>query len=235
MMPTSLFLRSVPSAIGLASVLFLLSLAGCGADNPVPAYLKNTWGITISGFSGDLEVAADGTQSYAGTGRITVDGLGTKELKSTTLVSPMAQGGDITLFVSNLDGSEERYFLYDQVQSYITIGDLTKGVAVSKRPDNSYEVWAFDGDNKDQFLTVPNGFEALKLVEQYNSFKTISPYILLAAVSIGHTSTPEARVPVHCGDTAAAPVVCDIFKEFCDCAACLVLNRKGACNLCPKL
>jgi hypothetical protein len=82
---------------------------------------------------------------------------------------------------------------------------------------------------------VPNGFEALKLVEQYNAFKTISPYILLTAVAVGHTSTPEARVPTKCSDTAATPVVCDIFKEFCDCAACLVLNRKGACSQCPKL
>lgn len=229
--------RCSPSlpACTLAAALWALSLGGCGDDNPVPAYLKDTWGIRITGFTGDLAVAADGTQSYDGTGRITVDGLGTKELKSTTLVSPMAQGGDVTLFLSNLDGSDERYFLYDQVQSYITVGDLQKGVAVSRNPNGSYEVWAFDGDNKDRFLTVPDGFEALRLVEQYNSFKTISPYILLAAVAVGHTSTPEARVPVRCSDTAATPVVCDIFKEFCDCAACLVLNRQGACSQCPKL
>lgn len=217
------------------SACLVLSLAGCGESNPVVSYLKSTWGISVTGFTGDLEVAGDGTQRYEGTGRITVDGLGTKELRSTTLVSPMAQGGDVTFFVSNLDGSDERYFLYDQAQSYITIGDLTKGVAVSKNPAGTYEVWAFDGDAKDQSLTVPNGFEALRLVEQYNSFKTISPYILLTAIAVGHTSTPEARVAIHCGDTAATPVVCDIFKEFCDCAACLVLNRKGACGQCPTL
>ena len=27
----------------------------------------------------------------------------------------------------------------------------------------------------------------------------------------------------------------EIFKEFCDCAACLVLDRRGACDLCPEL
>lgn len=35
-------------------------------------------------------------------------------------------------------------------------------------------------------------------------------------------------------DTAAIPVVCGSFKEFCDCAACLVLKRQGACAQCPS-
>ena len=151
----------------------------------------------------------------------------------------MAKGGDTTLFVSNLDGSDERYFLYDQVNNYITIGGLTKGAAVSKNPDGSYDVWAFDGpDNKNQDLTVPNGFEALKIVEQYNEFKTISPYILLPAFASAHTPASEARNVSDCTSSsrsASAPVVCEIFKEFCDCAACLVLKRQGACAQCPKL
>ena len=88
----------------------------------------------------------------------------------------MAKGGDTTLFVSNLDGSDERYFLYDQVNNYITIGGLTKGAAVSKNPDGSYDVWAFDGpDNKNQDLTVPNGFEALKIVEPKTSSRPSRP------------------------------------------------------------
>lgn len=149
----------------------------------------------------------------------------------------MAQGGDTTLFVKNLDGSNERYFLYDQVKNYITIGDLTKGVAVSKNPDNTYEVWAFNGNNMDQFLMVPNGLAALRLVEQYNEFKTISPYILLTAFASAQAAGPEARFAVNCSlsNSAATPPVCDIFKEFCDCAACLVLNRRGACAQCPGL
>ena len=84
-----------------ASACLVLSLAGCGESNPVVSYLKSTWGISITGFTGDLEVAGDGTQRYEGTGRITVEGLGTKELRSTTLVSPMAQGGDVQAVVSN--------------------------------------------------------------------------------------------------------------------------------------
>lgn len=225
----------------IASTLLVVSLTHCSnssAGDPVLAeYLKSTWGITLTGFTGDFNASADGTQVYDGTGKITVDGLGTSDIATQTIVSPVAQGGDTTLFVRNTDGSGERYFLYDQVQNYITIGDLTKGVAVSKNPDSTYDIWAFNGDNKDQFLTAPNGFEALKIVEQYNEFKSISPYILLTAFASAHATGPAARFTLRCAvsNTAAVPPVCDIFKEFCDCAACLVLNRKGACSQCPKL
>lgn len=227
------------SVYTVASALLVLTFSNCGDDNPVPDYLKKTWGIQLSGFTGDFAVAADGTQTFSSTGKITVDGLGSNDITSTTIVSPMAQGGDTTLMVANLDGSDERYFLYDQVQNYITIGDYTKGVAVSKNPDNTYEVWVFnDATKKDQDVTVPNGYEALKLVEQYNGFKTISPYLLLTAFASAHSSTPEARCSSYGWppySTASPQAVCGIFKEFCDCAACLVLNRKGACGKCPQL
>lgn len=151
------------------------------------------------------------------------------------IVSSAQDGGDTTLFVSLPDLADERYFLYDLDQNYITIGDLEQGAAVSRNPDGSYELWTFVGETNDNFLTVPNGFEALKVVEQYNSFKGISPYILLTAFAFAHHSTFEARSPMPCGDTAATPVVCDIFKESCDCAACSVLNKAGACDQCPNL
>lgn len=220
-----------------ASVFFAVALAGCSKDNPLPAYLKNTWGITINGVPQDVVVDADGTQHHNNDARITVDGLGTRDISSQTTISPQAQGGDVTLFVSNPDGSDERCFHYNLGENYITIGSQTKGVAIDQNPDGTYEIWAFDGPNKDTFLTAPNGFEALRIVEQYNEFKTISPFILLSAFAFAHDEIPEARLRVFCnsGASAAKPAVCEIFKEFCDCAACLVLNRRGACAPCPKL
>jgi len=108
-----------------------------------------------------------------------------------------------------------------------------------EEPDETYDVWAFDGETKEQYLTVPNGYEALKVVEAYNEFKTISPHILLMAIAAAHTPVPEARLQVTCNTgldrVAASTPVCDIFKEFCDCAACLVLDRNGACDRCPEL
>jgi len=184
----------------------------------------------------DLLVGDDGTQLFIDEGVITVEGLGSQEVSTEVIVSPVSQGGQVSLFVSNLDLSDERYFLFDEVENYITIGDLTRGVAVSKNPDDTYDVWAFDGEAMDSFSTVPNGYEALKLVEQYNEFKTISPYLLLTAFAAAHSTRLEARGGLICQwNTAAAPPICEIFKEFCDCAACLVLDRQGACDLCPEL
>lgn len=240
------------TSIGTACLALVAALAACstdagdtsgGGDKTVAEYLKQSWGIELTQFdNAEILVGEDGTQVHSDDGVITVEGLGEYEVATETIISPASQGGQVSFFVSNLDLSDQRYFLYDQVENYITIGDLTRGVAVSKNPDNTYDVWAFDGDAMDSFSTVPNGFEALKLVEQYNDFKTLPPYLLLTAFAAAHNPTPEARIPLcninnSCphGKVAAQPPVCELFKEFCDCAACLVLDRQGACDLCPNL
>jgi len=208
-----------------------------GESNDLPEYLADNWGIRLFDFDADVfDVDEDGRQTIFDDGRIEVEGLGSWEVSLMTIVDPASLGGQTSIFVSNLDLTEERYFLFDPVENYITIGDLTKGVAVSKNPDTTYDVWAFDGDTMDTLTTVDNGFEALKLVEEYNEFTEISPFILLTAFAVAHGPPPEARaadVPVT--SVAGATPVCDIFKEFCDCAACLVLEREGACDLCPEL
>jgi len=215
-------------------------MADTAVDNALPEYLKNTWGIVVTDFTvDDFTVEADGTQVLFDDGTITVDGLGAQAVSTITLIDPAASGGVVSYFVSSADLSEERYFLYDRVENYVVFGDFTRGVAVMKNPDDTYDVWAFDGDTKEQYLTVPNGYEALKVVEDYNEFKTISPHILLMAIAAAHTPVPEARLQVVCNSgldrVAASTPVCDIFKEFCDCAACLVLDRNGACDQCPEL
>lgn len=230
----------------MSSLVVVAALASCsgdagsgsGTDQTVADYLKRTWGITVrlDDPDGDFIADDDGVQIFSGDGTITVEGLGEHSFSTMTIVDPAALGGQVSFFVSNLDLSDERYFLYDPVENYVTIGDLTRGVAVSKNPDETYDIWAFDGDSMDQFLTVADGYEALRVVEQYNEFKSISPYLLLMAFSAAHAATPEARSTPSCStDTAATPPVCEIFKEFCDCAACLVLDRPGACDPCPRL
>ncbi len=224
----------------------LVGALSCTGDNAtgdtgeetVQEYLKQKWGIRVTGFTEhwDTLETEDGTIIATGSGKISVDGLGESELSTETIISPMALGGDTTLFVSNTDGSDSRYFLYNTVQNYITFGDLEQGVAVSKNPDGTYDLWTFAGESQDNIVTVSDGYEALQVVEQYNGFKDISPYILLMAFAVAQTpATLESRLAIDCDDTAAEPAVCDIFREFCDCAACLVLDRDGACDPCPKL
>lgn len=225
------------SVCTLTCAIFVLSLGGCGEDRPLPDYLKKTWGISLSGFAGEYVVDSAGTQTYASTGTISVDGLGSKKLAVHSIVDPVVLGGETEFYVTNLDGSDERYFVYDQIHGDIEIGTPAKGVAVARNDNGTYAVWLYQGEAKEQEVQVPDGFEALKLVEQYNEFKSISPYILLTAFAVAHTAAPEARIAVDCieKNSNVTPPVCDLFKEFCDCAACLVLSRRGACGPCPKL
>lgn len=232
-----------------ASALLLMSLAGCGNggasvdDNRLPEYLRDTWGIWMTGFldDGELKPAADGSLELMGTGKITVDGLGTADITTLTRVAPLAMGGTTTLAVADPVDRKARLFHYDPTQNYLAIYAADpntlqpKGVAVSKHPDGGYRVWAFEDLSMVQTVRAPDGYEALRLVEKYNEFKALSPYVLLTAFAIAHSPTPEARASIPCRDTALTPPVCDLFKEFCECAACLVLNRQGACGQCPKL
>ena len=61
MMPTSL--RAIPYI--LASALLVLSMSSCSSEAPdnaaLIAYLKSTWGITVTDFEGEVSVAADGS------------------------------------------------------------------------------------------------------------------------------------------------------------------------------
>ena len=43
------------------------------------------------------------------------------------------------------------------------------------------------------------------------------------------------QIPGDPGFRAGKAPVCSLFREFCDCAACLVLDRQGACEPCPGL
>jgi hypothetical protein len=230
------------------------TLMGCGSDpapapvNSLPppdmelvAYLKDTWGITVSGFreTWKQEQLEDGSTSAYGTGQIAVDGLGTQELSTNTIVIPDEFGTTTSFFVSKPDGSEERYFLYDRMNNYVTIGNAndSQSVIVTANPDKTYQVDTAIGGTWTTVGTNMTGFQALQTVEQYNEFKSISPHIFLMAFAAAHTpSTLESRFGLLCqSNTAAAPAVCSIFKEFCDCSACMVLNKQGACSACPEL
>ncbi len=225
----------------------LLGSLGCSSTSPAPApasdpvadYLDTKWGIRLSGLeeaADNFIVQEDNSVFTQATAHIDVDGLGGQDLEVTELVDSAQNGGDATFFVSLPGMVDERYFLFSPKDNYITIGDGTQGAAVSQNPDGTYEVWTFVGDSKDMVQTVPNGLEALKLIEQYNGFKDTTPFILLTGFAAAHYPAYDARGLHSCkSDTAAPPVVCDIFKEFCDCAACSVMNKAGACELCPGL
>lgn len=217
---------------------------GCGgkpvrvgqSDPELVAYLRNTWGITIRGFDDWKQYKQDDGSTYAGgTATITVDGLGKQELRTETLIIPDEMGTTTSFFVAKKDGTEERYFLYDRQNKYVTIGDAVgeRSVIVSANLDGTYDVDVSIGKKQESKGTGLSGRKALAIVEQYNEYASISPHILLMAFAAAHTpSTLEGRVPIHCSDTAPSPEVCTIFREFCDCIACSVLDKPGVCDPC---
>ena len=125
------------------------------------------------------------------------------------------------------------------VRNFIIFGAEDQGIGVDKLGDGTYEVWTFAGNGEVDVQGVTDGYEALRLVEEHAQLSLISPHVLLMAFAMAHTPSYEARMQIKCngGSTAIAaqPVVCDIFKEFCDCAACLVVDRPGPCDQCPNL
>jgi len=236
----------------MAASFAALNISACTVDDEPETYgewLQQTWGITIEGLDRleNVEIYDDGSSDATASGRIIVEGLGEQDLEVYQLQFSLADGGGMGILFSEPDTGDERYFIYDEQESWIGIGDDIAGAAVAKNPDGTYSVWTYVGENFEQedFVEVENGYEALRIVETYNEFMSTSPYILLAAYAAA-LSAPglEARMPApnsYMGlpknptNNADEPGVCVIFSEFCECAACLVLDRAGECDRCPEL
>jgi hypothetical protein len=210
---------------------------------PIVSYLKDTWGISIVVLeSSGVDEQDDGTLTTEALVRIHVDGLGAKELATNTVIISDEFGNNTSFFVSRPDGTDERYFLYDLENRYVTIGNAIddKSVIVSANGDGTYQVDTALGEEWTTIATSVSGAEAMRTVAKYNEYTSIPPHVLLTAFAVAHTPTSlDTRNPINCNDntvmnqhTAAPPAVCGIFKEFCDCAACLVLDRPGACDAC---
>lgn len=243
----------------LLTLACCLALSGCASDDDtspaepedlVRAHLIDTWGISTSGFDTwdgtQFEFAADGTATAFGEGTIHVRGLGAADVIVTEIVEPASAGGMTTLHVSLADGSSERTFEYVPEWGGIAFGGEEDGVAIDANPDGTYDVFTYDetfpfleGEPTSAPVTVEDGVEALWYLREYGDIETASPYVFLFAFALAHSPAYEARFQVKCNmntsSIAAQPAVCDVFKDFCDCAACFVLGRAGACEFCPEL
>ena len=207
-------------------------------DPELIAHLEETWGITIEGYDDWEQFEQDDGGMYGGgTATITVEGLGSQELRTDTVVVSDELGTNTSFFVALPDGSEERYFLYDIDNNYVTIGDAVgeRSVIVSSNSDGTYDVDLAIGEDWQSEGTGLTGAEALEIVKTHNEYTTITPHILLMAFAAAHTpSTLEVRSSFLVGkaNVSASPEVCTIFREFCDCIACDVLDRPGVCDAC---
>lgn len=232
------------------------SEAGMG-DPVLVEYLQTQFGLRMTGFDQNAEFVVDehGDAVLESEFTFEVNGLGARKMYLEEVLPAAEEGGGIILGVEDIESGDMRYFDYNPTENYVLFsydteapdapdGYYERGAAVRANEDGTYTVWYFDesvtGERVDEErvdeVTVANGYEALRIVEQYNEFSTISPHIMLTAVAVGHTETPEARIPIDCNDTAPGPPVCSLFKEFCDCVACATIAKGGQdCGLCPEL
>lgn len=221
-------------------------------DPELAQHLKDTFGIRLIGSNVDpnFYVDEDGDGIFTAEFAIDVEGLGARDLLVEEVVFSAAAGGGVCLYIEDIETGASRYFDFNTTDNYILFSQdlrapddpefVERGAAVGRNPDGTYTVWTFDDEvdgGREDETTVATGYDALRLMEEYTDFNSIDPHIMLAAVAIGHTPVPEARVPVNCdsGSLALRPSVCSLFKEFCDCAACATLDRDGDCHLCPEL
>ncbi len=239
----------------LLPALVALGLAvGCSADDEteptIPDYLAENFGLYVHGYGeADDTFEQDGAAITEGTGYTWLEGELAREMHVRQELFSAADGGDLVLVVTDVESGDARYFLYNFAENFIVFGEDTsptdsRGAGVQANPDGTYDVWSFDDEVSDrtEVETVPDGYAAMRRVDEFNGFSAISPHVILTGFALAHGPTPEARYPgitINVGDAppinASPTPVCSTFKAFCDCVACRVLDRGGDCDLCPAL
>lgn len=251
-----------------ALCLFLAATACSSAEDSDPPiagftveWLRESLGVRLSNAEFfEEENPADGVY-FGGEVDITLAGLGTHRLYMEETIFTPEEGGGVMEYVKDLETDDSRLFFYypddnqvlfaqDQSQPDAEFFDL-RGTTVERQQDGTYFVIGFDDTQPDETTEIEegaDGFEAVKLVEKYADFSSMTPHMMLFAIAMGQANTPEARIADSCvapncpegceegeGSSAARPSFCSIFKEFCDCAACSVNPDGTACPRCPRL
>jgi len=240
---------SLVGALALAGPLLLASCSEggdasptTGADPELVQHLDREFGLSLAIVSSAESTDADGALRLDQTLRVTLAGHGTREIRLDETVWP---DGLTALFISDLETQDQRYFAWHVNDGFIAFGtnDRPTGenanVEVVPVEGGRYGVRSFD----DTDVSAPpveamgDGRAAVDTVEAEVRFADVAPHILMTAFALAHTPAPEARAAVNCsqGDLAAAPTVCAIFEDFCNCAPCLVLGDPAVCQKwCPS-
>ncbi|MCB9793658.1 MAG: hypothetical protein H6741_13120 [Alphaproteobacteria bacterium] len=172
---------------------------------------------------------------------VEVDGLGSREMGIYTQFENERQGGGAYTEITDVSTGDLRSVYYVPEESAIAFGDEAGGVLVTANTDGSYGVVEYETGFAGRVGDVQHaedGLAALRLVEAYNDYSSLSDFMLITMYIQGQGAGPEFRSPIDCtsGDLARTPPVCTLFAEFCECAVCSVVGRTdGSCSACPNL
>lgn len=206
--------------------------AAAPADPALVAMLKAQYGVEVAAVDDSSyvrEVDDDGEAFTAGNLWVEVAGMGSRIIAYEETVHPASRGGAVFLQLEDQATGDLRFFEYSVADNYIDFGKevgsqatgdseetvLERGAGVSRREDGKYVVLTFDDAQAvEQEQVVDTGLEALRLVEEFADFDTALPHIKLAAVALGHSPVPEARIPSPPADDSAMRRCEDLYRTL---------------------
>jgi len=176
-----------------------------------------------------VTMGADGSEELVGEETVDVHGVD-HQVQIDTKIMPIAMGGGHTLSVTDMTMSTTRTFAFDPMTNTITFSNGKDTATVTQNPDKTYSV---NGQ------PAANGKAAVLLLKSSPVYNDIDTWSFVATYVRCQTCLELAasRAPVDCGGSSGTrgdnpPAVCDIFRDFCDCAECDKLG-KVPCSKCP--
>lgn len=239
--------------IGAALVMAACTMAACddesspaavdagspaAADPELIGYLQNEFGLSIRIVSSEQSMV-DGAIELRERLEVTLAGHGSRMLGLDETVYP----DNLTIVIlTDEETGAARYFAWHVADAFIVMGTNdflgeNTNLQIVPLENDRFAIGSFaDGVDVDVNDPEPvgDGRAAFDEVERRVGYTDIPPHILMTAFALAHTPAPEARLSSTCGNTAAAPTVCALFEDFCNCAPCLVLDDPAICQQwCP--
>lgn len=141
---------------------------------------------------------------------------------------PVARGGRQTATIIDEDLGQTVVFRYEPAANAITLRVGADVARVVRNPDGTYVV---DGH------AAASGAAAVEALRSNPAYAAASAHSVLLAYDYAQRPSLETRAPICCvncsgPDVAAAPAVCDVFRDLCDCMACDKAGKGKACGTC---
>ena len=214
----------------------LTLLPQCTSSNPgvgTTFFEDSALGFEVEDFSWDNAVESDadgdGDPEYKEDGNIVFGG----ETHDVDLVNEVdvdsSSGGKTTLTVVDQKSGNTRIYSFVPTTNTLVFADDKSELSVVKNPDNTYTV---DGE------PAANGKAAVALLKRNPIYSDASAWGFIMTYSVCQKCLRRAatRMTEDCRNSnvrSEGLAVCDIMRDFCDCAICDKTGKADTCSKCP--